>query len=147
MTSHHQSLKKRYNLMRKLITKYGKEYAMNTPSRFAVSFLTHFFPMHPFSTPDNIKKPYGFLMFSGGQRKGALGANGLRLLVLSSLLDLVTETTASVHLSRCYIHEIQTAGRPKNKVPVVGYLKDAADVTFVMSCDIQKFKEVYFRKI
>ena len=24
---------------------------------------THLFPMHPFSTPENIKKPYGFLMF------------------------------------------------------------------------------------
>ena len=28
--------------------------------------LTHSFPVHPFSTPENIRKPYGFLIFSGG---------------------------------------------------------------------------------
>ena len=31
-----------------------------------VAKLTHSFPMHPFSTPKNIRKPSGFLMFSGG---------------------------------------------------------------------------------
>ena len=29
--------------------------------------LTHSFPMHPFSTPENIKKLYSFLMISGGR--------------------------------------------------------------------------------
>ena len=28
--------------------------------------LTHSFPMHTFLPPENIRKPYGFLMFSGG---------------------------------------------------------------------------------
>ena len=37
-----------------------------------------FVPNAPFSTPENIRKPYGFLMFSGGQKKGALRTNGLR---------------------------------------------------------------------
>ena len=31
--------------------------------------LTHLFPMHPFSSPENIRKPYGFLMFSGGRER------------------------------------------------------------------------------
>ena len=34
--------------------------------------LTHLFPMHPFSTFstfENIRKPYGFLMFSGGRER------------------------------------------------------------------------------
>ena len=34
--------------------------------------LTHSFPMHPFSTSppsENIRKPYGFLMFSGGRER------------------------------------------------------------------------------
>ena len=30
---------------------------------------THLFPMHPFSTPENIGKPYGFPMFSGGRER------------------------------------------------------------------------------
>ena len=37
--------------------------------------LTHLFPMHPFSTPDNLRKPYGF---QGVEKKGALGTNGIR---------------------------------------------------------------------
>ena len=32
--------------------------------------------MHPFFTHENITKPEGFLMFSQGQRKGALRTNG-----------------------------------------------------------------------
>ena len=28
--------------------------------------------MHPSSTPENIGKPYGFLMFSGGGEKGCI---------------------------------------------------------------------------
>ena len=32
--------------------------------------LTHSFPTHPFSTPpENIRKPYCFLMFSGGRER------------------------------------------------------------------------------
>ena len=31
--------------------------------------LTHSFPMHPFSTPRNIRKPLAFLMFSGGRER------------------------------------------------------------------------------
>ena len=31
--------------------------------------LTHSFPMHLFSTPENIRKPQVFLMFSGGREK------------------------------------------------------------------------------
>ena len=27
------------------------------------------FPMHPFSTPENIRKPFGFLIFSGGRER------------------------------------------------------------------------------
>ena len=33
----------------------------------AFSSLTHSFPLLPFSTPEKIRKPYGFLMFSGGR--------------------------------------------------------------------------------
>ena len=40
--------------------------------------LTHSFPIHPFQTHENIRKPSGFLMFSEGREKGALGMNGLR---------------------------------------------------------------------
>ena len=29
--------------------------------------LTHLLPMHPFSNPENIRKPYGFMIFSGGR--------------------------------------------------------------------------------
>ena len=32
-------------------------------------FLTRSFPMQPFSTPENIRKSYGFLMFSGSGEK------------------------------------------------------------------------------
>ena len=39
--------------------------------RVRLLFLTYsLFPMHPFSSPKNIRKPYGFLMFSGGREKG-----------------------------------------------------------------------------
>ena len=31
--------------------------------------LTHLFSMHPFSKPENIRKPYGFWMFSGGRER------------------------------------------------------------------------------
>ena len=31
--------------------------------------LTHLFPMHPLSNPENIRKSYGFLMFSGGRER------------------------------------------------------------------------------
>ena len=31
--------------------------------------LTHSFQMHRFSTPENIRTPYGFLMFSGGRER------------------------------------------------------------------------------
>ena len=33
----------------------------------SIPMLTHLFPMHAFSTPENIRKPQGFLMFSGGR--------------------------------------------------------------------------------
>ena len=36
--------------------------------------LIQLFPMHPFSTPSKLRKPYGFL-FSGGTQ-GAIGING-----------------------------------------------------------------------
>ena len=32
---------------------------------FPPVFITHLFPMHPFPAPENIRKPYNFLMFSG----------------------------------------------------------------------------------
>ena len=38
-----------------------------TYGKFMVSFLTHLFPIHPFSTPENIRRPYGFRMFSGSK--------------------------------------------------------------------------------
>ena len=31
--------------------------------------LTYLFPMHPFSTPENMRKPLGFFMFSGGRER------------------------------------------------------------------------------
>ena len=37
---------------------------MVSPQLFADDS-THLFPMHPFSIPENIGKPDGFLMFSG----------------------------------------------------------------------------------
>ena len=38
----------------------------NSDTFHAVQFplLTHLFQIHPFSTPENIRNPYGFLMFS-----------------------------------------------------------------------------------
>ena len=33
----------------------------------SIPMLTRLFPMHAFSTPENIRKPQGFLMFSGGR--------------------------------------------------------------------------------
>ena len=42
--------------------------------------LTHSFPMHPFSTPWKQQKTVRFSDIFRGQRKGALGANGLRYL-------------------------------------------------------------------
>ena len=58
---------------------------------FVTSYLTHSFPMHPFSIP---WKHYGFLMFSGVRERvqGALEANGLRKTYLyldSANLNLV----------------------------------------------------------
>ena len=35
--------------------------------RDAFTSYTHLFPMHPFATSENIRKPEGFLMFSGGR--------------------------------------------------------------------------------
>ena len=35
----------------------------------ASPILTHSFPMHPFCTPQNIRKPYGFQIFSGGRER------------------------------------------------------------------------------
>ena len=43
---------------------------------FTFKDLTHAFLVHPFSTPEKIIKPYGFLMFSG-YKKRTLGTNGL----------------------------------------------------------------------
>ena len=40
--------------------------------------LTHSFPMHPFSTPWKHQKTLRFSDVFRGQRKGALGTNGLR---------------------------------------------------------------------
>ena len=37
--------------------------------RIVFSILTHSFPMQPFSTPESIRKPYGFLLFSGGRKR------------------------------------------------------------------------------
>ena len=31
--------------------------------------LTHLFSMHPFSNPENIRKPYGFWMFQGVEKE------------------------------------------------------------------------------
>lgn len=45
---------------------------------FWPSFLIHFSRMHPFSTPENIRKPWSFLIFLGARdKKGALRTNGL----------------------------------------------------------------------
>ena len=36
-------------------------------AKWLVLQLTHLFPMHPSLPPENIRKPFGFLMFSGGR--------------------------------------------------------------------------------
>ena len=46
---------------------------------------TYLIPMHPFSTPEHIIKPYSF-MFSEG-RKGALEANGLITVTVDTLVE------------------------------------------------------------
>ena len=52
---------------------------------------THSFPMHPFSTPENIRKPYDFLMFSGGrkiahwERMGQLISKTIELILSTEL--------------------------------------------------------------
>ena len=38
-------------------------------SQNLVQNLTYWFPMHPFSIPENIRKPYSFLMFLGGKER------------------------------------------------------------------------------
>ena len=37
--------------------------------RFIWVMLTHLFPMHSFPAPENIRKPQGFVMFSGGRER------------------------------------------------------------------------------
>ena len=32
-------------------------------------YLTYLFPRHPYFPPENIRKPLGFLMFSGGRER------------------------------------------------------------------------------
>ena len=51
-------------LQAKLITcqKFINRFQM----KYRTTLLTHSSPMHTFPTPENIRKPYGFLMFSGG---------------------------------------------------------------------------------
>ena len=44
------------------------KYENTSEKHVSLSFLTHSFPMHPFSAPENIK-PYHFLMFSGGRER------------------------------------------------------------------------------
>ena len=41
-------------------------------------YLTHSFPMNPFSTPENIRKPYFFLMFSELE-KGCIGSEWAKI--------------------------------------------------------------------
>ena len=45
-----------------LVVWLASEYATGNEYQKA---LTHLFPMYPFLPPENIRKPYGFLMFSG----------------------------------------------------------------------------------
>ena len=51
--------------MQTLVDKYTNNKGYFSSNK--VSILTHLFPMHLFSTPENIRKSYGFLMFSGGR--------------------------------------------------------------------------------
>ena len=46
-------------------------------SPWRLGFLTHSFPMHPFSTPWKNQKTLRFFDVFRGRRKGALGMNGL----------------------------------------------------------------------
>ena len=60
--------------------------------------------MHPFSTRENIVKPYGFLMFSGGVEKGCIGNEWVN--VLSSIraeIKGLRETHAEVATERCFM--------------------------------------------
>ena len=45
--------------------------------------LSHLFPIHPFSTPEKIKKPSGFLMISGGREREHWEQIGYRCLTRS----------------------------------------------------------------
>ena len=52
----------------KISNKYGRVIFQSTKWGLFDS-LTHLFPMHPFSTPENIRKPCGFFMFLGGRER------------------------------------------------------------------------------
>ena len=44
--------------------------------------------MHLFSTPENIREPYGFLMFSVCRGKGALGTDALKEIRFKKMANL-----------------------------------------------------------
>ena len=50
----------------------------------APATLTHSLPMHPFSTPENIRKPSGFLILSEVEKE-SLGKNGLKMRLQTDL--------------------------------------------------------------
>ena len=45
-----------------------------------IAIFNTLFPMHPFSSPKNIRKPYGFLIFSGGRESVHWKQMGLSIL-------------------------------------------------------------------
>ena len=51
----------------------------------APATLTHSLPMHPFSTPENIRKPSGFLILSEVEKE-SLGENGLKMRLQTDLV-------------------------------------------------------------
>ena len=60
-----------------LLENYGNIIkGLHTEINSQIDSLNHSFPMHLFSTPENIRKPYGFLMLSAGRErvdKGSIG--------------------------------------------------------------------------
>ena len=52
----------------------------------SISFLTHSFPMHPFSTPCKHQKTVRFSDVFKGQRKSALGTNALMKKIISKTI-------------------------------------------------------------
>ena len=74
---------------------------------------THSFPMHPFSTPENIRKPYDVFR---GQRKGVLGRNVLKQAVITLLILNVGSFQVYILIENCHLIIIyQTFSKKKKK--------------------------------